>query len=246
MLGALALAVTSRLWAPPMLRQLPGFGVARAEVSGTRLLAPHEVLAASGIRMGASVWTDPAAWEAALRRNPVIAHAEVTRDLPHTLRVRVTEKRPVALVEGRTLQPVTAEGEILPVDPARVPLDLPLLRAGLAAGEDRRITSATVRTALAETGRIAELDPALAARISEVRASVGGMLRLTLTAPHAEVVLPAGADSQRLRQLRATVEDVERRMARDSTVRGTPARIDARFQDQVVVRLPAAPSSATR
>jgi hypothetical protein len=42
--------------------------------------------------------------------------------------------------------------------------------------------------------------------------------------------VPAGADLARLQQLRATLEDVERRGAE------RPARLDLRFADQIVVR----------
>lgn len=239
-LSLLAAAASSPAWGPRVLRDTPYFAAERVEVSGARLLAPHEVLAASGVRMGESVWNDPAPWVAALRRHPVIADAEVTRDLPHTLRIRVTEKRPAALVEMGTLRPATAGGEILPVDPARVPVDLPLVRARVSEGPGRQVREPAVRALLAETGRLAALDPALAARVSEVRPGQGGALRLLLASPAAEVTVPAGADAARLRLLRAALADVARRApASDSAgeVRG-PVRLDLRFADQVVVRHP--------
>lgn len=234
-LATTAAGGSSPWWGPPLLRELPGFGAERVEVSGTRLLAPHEVLAASGIRLGQSVWTDPAAWEAALRSHPVVAGAEVTRRLPSTLHVRVTEKRPAALLSGGVLRPATAAGEILPVDPARVPVDLPILRSPARERAGRVADSATLAL-LAETARIASLDPALAARVSEVAAGRNGTTTLLLSSPAAEVVLPAGAGGDRLRLLRAALADVARRAPADSA-RGL-ARLDLRFADQVVVRLP--------
>ena len=232
----LAAAAGSPFWGPPLLRRTPGFDTRRVEVSGTRLLAPHEVLAASGVKMGDNVWSDPAAWEAALRRHPVVAEAEVTRRLPGTLRIRVTEKRPAALVQAGTLRPVTAEGQVLPVDPARVPLDLPLLRTTVSPDASGRITAAPTRALLAEAGRLGDLDPALMARVSEVRPEPSGALRLVLTAPAAEVILPAGANEARLVRLRAALADLERRIPPDSTRRRT--RVDARWEDQIVVRIP--------
>lgn len=232
----LAAAASAPAWGPRVLRDTPWFGTERVEVVGARLLAPHEVLAASGIRMGESVWADPAGWETALRRHPVVAAAEVTRDLPHTLRIRVTEKRPAALVERGTLRPATADGEILPVDPARVPVDLPILRARVTEGPDRRVKEPAARRLLAETGRLASLDPALAARVSEVRPAGDGALLLALASPAAEVVVPEGAAVGRLRLLRAALADVARRPLGDSA-RGI-VRLDLRFEDQVVVRFP--------
>lgn len=235
---------SSPWWAPRVLPRIPGFAAERVEVAGTRLLAPHDVLAASGIRMGESLWTDPSGWEAALRRHPAIAAAVVERRLPHTLRIQVTEKRPAALVEGATLVPVTADGEVLPLDPARVPVDLPLARGRSDRGRDGRMKDAGMRTVLAETQRISDLDPALAARISEVRAGRPGELRLTLSNPDAEVVVPVGAQSDRLLRLDAALADVSHRLASLGGRPSTPVSVDLRFEDQVVVRMPQAAPAA--
>lgn len=229
--GLVAAAASAPLWGPPALRRVPLFDADRVEVAGTRMLAPHEVVAASGIQIGASVWTDPAAWEAALRRHPVIASARVERRLPATLRIRVTEKRPAAFVQAGTLRPATAEGELLPVDPARVPVDLPI--AGSAPDTAHRVRDRAALRLLAEAGRLADADPMLMARASEVRAGPDGALRVVLAHPPADVLLPAGAQEPRLTQLRATLDDVARRIPA-----GGRATVDARFADQVVVRLP--------
>lgn len=224
-------AVAAPLWGRDLLQRISWFEVRRVEVSGARLLPPHEVLAASGIERGSNVWEDPSAWEAALRRHPVVLSARVSRRLPHTLRIRVEEERPVALVESGSLRPATAEGVLLPVDPARVALDLPLLRTRDVAGAPGSGEGAEARSLLAETGRLAQLDPALLARVSEVRGTDSGELLLLLAHPAAEVVLPAGASSQRLRQLRTVLEEIERHPAAE-----VRPRLDLRFADQVVVR----------
>jgi cell division protein FtsQ len=226
-----AAAGSSPYWAPPALRRVPLFDADRVEVAGSSLLAPHEIVAASGIRIGASVWTDPAAWEAALRRHPVIADARVERRLPATLRIRITEKRPAAFVSVGTLRPATATGEILPVDPARVTVDLPL--AGTAPDTATRVRDRATLRLLAEAGRLADADPVLMARVSELRAGADGSTRLVLAHPRAEVLIPAGATGPRLTQLRAALADVARRVPQ-----GGRAQVDARFADMVVVRLP--------
>ena len=219
-------------WGPPVLREVGWFDAARIEVSGARLLAPHEVVSASGVRIGASIWTEPAAWEAALLRHPVIERATVERRLPATLRIRVVEKRPVALVAAGALRPATAAGELLPVDPVRVPVDLPL--AGTAPDSASRVTDPAVLRLLAEAARLADADPVLMSRVSELAAGPEeGTVRLVLAHPRAEVLLPAGAAGAGLAQLRATLDDVGRRLQPEGR-----ARVDARFADQVVVRLP--------
>lgn len=226
---ALPAVFTAPLWGPPLLARTPWFPVQRVEVAGTRIVAPHELLAASGIRLGESVWSDPAGWEERLLRHPAVAEARVTRRLPGTLRIGVREKTPVGLVEGATLRPVTGRGELLPVDPSRVPVDLPLVRVAAAEGIRPRD-----RVLLAEVERLGQLDAGLLARVSEVRWS-GEDILLTLSAPDVRVLLPVGAESARLRRLRAALADVEGRLAAGAA---GPVRIDLRFQDQAVVRFP--------
>jgi cell division protein FtsQ len=217
------------------------FRVERVEISGVQLLAPHEVLAASGVGAGQNVWQDPAPWIAALRAHPVVAEATVERSLPRTLLIHIEERRPVALLEAGTLRPATAEGELLPVDPARVPLDLPLVRGAPIAGDAARVEDPDIRLLLVEMGRLARLDPALLARISEIRRAPSGDLLLTLGHPAAELLLPAGSDPLRLRQVRAVLADLDGRGSVAADPRAAPprVRVDARFADQVVVRFPA-------
>jgi cell division protein FtsQ len=229
-----AAAAASPLWAPPALRRVEWFGARRVEVAGTRMLAPHEVLSASGVRVGANVWTDPAAWEAALKRHPVVASATVRRDLPHTLRIQVVEKAPAAFVQAGTLRPATADGEVLPVDPARASVDLPLLTTRVKTDGGHRIEDRATRAALAEAARLAALDPALMARVSELRPMPEGDLRLVL-AP-ADVLLRPGAGEPALARLRAALDAVERRAGSDSASAGRRTVVDARFDDQIVVR----------
>ncbi|HEX2191172.1 MAG TPA: FtsQ-type POTRA domain-containing protein [Longimicrobiaceae bacterium] len=226
--AALPAVLSAPLWGPRLLERTPWFRVERVEVAGSRMVAPHEVLAASGIRRGESVWRRPDAWAAALRRHPGVEDARVVRRLPSTLRVEVTEKRPVGLVEGPALHPVTARGEVLPVDPARVPVDLPLIRAARPGKETGALA--------AEVGRLGQLDPGLFARVSEVRWGGEGTLLLSVSTPDVRVLLPVGAGADRLRQLRAALDDVERRAPAGADA--GPVRLDLRFQDQVVVRYP--------
>jgi cell division protein FtsQ len=234
-LAIAALAATglaSPFWGPLLLRRIGWFEVRRVEVSGTRLLAPHVVLAASGIRQGSNVWDDPAAWEGALRGHPAVAEARVTRRFPATLRVRVLEKRPVAFVEHGALRPATASGELLPIDPARSAVDLPIVRGAWSDAAEQR----AVRGLLGEMGRLTELDPGLLSEVSEVRAGAEGPGVLVLSHRLAEIVLPAGQDSGRLAQLRAVLGELQRRLP-DSGGNGPAARVDLRFRDQIVVRL---------
>lgn len=235
LLALVAGAASSPVWAPRAGRRIEWFAAERVEVTGARLLAPHEVLRASGVRVGTNVWSDPAPFVAALRRNPAVADAEVVRVLPRTLRIRVMEKSPAALVQAGTLRPATADGEVLAVDPARAPLDLPLLTARVRVDGHGRIADAAARAALAEAGRLGALEPGLMSRVSEVRPLGGDALRLVLSAPAADVLVRDGISPEAVVRLRAALDEVARRAAAD-TLPQPRMEIDARFDDQVVVR----------
>ena len=228
------LAAGWQYWGPPLGQRIRWFAAERVEVAGARLVPPHEVLQTSGVRVGTNIWADPAPFVAALRRHPAVANAQVTRVWPRTLRIRITEKTPAALVQAGVLRPATADGEVLEVDAARGELDLPLFTARVKLDGRRRITSAGARATLAETARLAELEPALMARVSEVQPISPTETRLVLTRPAADVLVRDGIGPAALVRLRAALEDVANRAAADTT----HARmvVDARFDDQVVVR----------
>jgi hypothetical protein len=235
LLALLAAVAATPFWGPRAGRRIPWFAAERVEVAGARMLAPHEVLKASGVSVGLNVWTDPAPYVAALRRDPAVADAEIVRVLPRTLRIRVTEKAPAALVQAGTLRPATADGEVLAVDPARSPPDLPLFTGRVKVDGRGRIADAEARAALAEAGRLGALEPALMARVSEVRPAGQGGLRLILSTPAADLLVRDGISPEAVVRLRAALDDVVRRAAADTTQRGRPV-LDARFDDQVVVR----------
>jgi cell division protein FtsQ len=220
--------------APDLLRGLDFFRIERVEIAGVRVLAPHEVLAASGVHRGQSVWDDPAPWLAALRAHPGVRDAEIERSLPRTIHIRVDERRPVALVDGGALRLATADGRLLPADPAVAEVDLPLVRG--AVGDGERVSDETTLRLLTEAERVARLDPALAARISEIRAEGDTDILLVFGEPALEVVIPPGIAPEQLRRLDAVLADLARRGQPDRS--GTDGlRVDARFRDQIVVRL---------
>jgi cell division protein FtsQ len=224
-------ALAAPVWGEIALRGVSWFGVERVEISGTRYLAPHEVLTSSGIHTGQNLWDDPAGWEAALREHPVIADARITRRLPRTLRVRIEEKRPVAFLEAGTLQPVSSSGELLPIDPTRAPVDLPIIQA------PKTPTDSTTLRMLAETDRLSRLDPALFAEVSEIR-SRDAAGTLVLRHRIAEIILPHGVEAMQLTQLRSVLLDLERRLeGSGSTPSKDLPRVDLRYGDQIVVRL---------
>ena len=237
LIAALAAALVLGLAVVPLvLRQLGTFNVRRVEVRGTRYLAPHEALRASGITRAANIFDDFSVWRDSLERHPLIASARIEREWPSTIRLLIEEADPIALVAGTSspLQPIAADGQLLPIDPTRLDLDLPVI-AGPSISPvkgKKPVASARTRRVLGVLEVIRNIEPEMYGWISEAEEVPGG-LRIRLRAPvSAEALLPALPEEAQLRRLRLALADLA---ARKDMVR--LIRIDARFRDQIVVAL---------
>src|SRR5690606_2884838 len=123
-----------------------------------------------------------------IRAHPVVEDVQITRRLPGTLRIRVREKAAVALVaDDDALLLATAAGEILPVDPASVEVDLPIVHGSFADSAG----AASVRRALDMIGHLADLDPDLMAATSEALPPTGPSEPLRLVHTVGDILVPA-------------------------------------------------------
>lgn len=224
---AAALGATAPAWSPPLLSRLPLFDVREVGVVGTRYVQPDEVVRRAGVAADASVWDDPAGWEAAVEGHPLVRGATVERVGLSRLEIQVREVEPVALVPGDGLVPVDAEGRTMPLDPAEADLDLPLLPG--AAVEDGRLADGRDRLEVLVALRRAE--PGFVRRVSTITAGEHGSLRVRLTEGQAcdVVLLPAARPVAAFRR-------VERALGRHEGGDAVRAA-DARFEGQVVLRL---------
>lgn len=134
LLGGAALVARN---APAALRSLDAFHVDRVEVLGTHYLAPDDVLEASRIHEGSSVFDDVDVWHAALLEHPLIDAVEIERDLPGTIVLRIDEADPIAFARTPVLRPVDVAGRVLPIDLAAASLDLPIL--SVPAGDRKSV-----------------------------------------------------------------------------------------------------------
>jgi len=194
------------------------FHVGKVEIEGARYIDPADVLARLAIDTAASVWMDLAPLERRLAAHPQIGAVRVRRKLPGTLVVAIEENLPVALVPSRGgFRPYDGAGRMLPIDPSRVRVDLPIVL---------RPDTAVLRL-LAE---VRAADPPLFARISEVRRAgkSGGELLVTLDSVPVRAMLDVSA--RRLAEIYPVERDLARRQAR-------VAELDLRYRDQVIARL---------
>lgn len=216
---------------PRLLRRLDTFRVRQVEVRGTRYLAPHEVLEVSGLGEQSSVFDAPETWIGALERHPMIESARVERRLPSTVRIVVTETRPVALARVGTLVPVDRFGRVLPLAPEAARLDLPILIGEVEVDAAGLIADPDARAAVGALARLQDEEPALARAVSEFAG--GGALRLLLRLGEPTLaLLPLEPSRTRLNEVRRTLDHL--------ATRGELARVrvvDGRFEGQVVVSL---------
>jgi cell division protein FtsQ len=215
MLCGLAVAA-SPVWGPRVLSQLAFFRVRAVEVEGAHYVAAGDIVAAMRVDTTVSVWDDIRPYAARLRTLQELAGASVTRKLPGTLLVRVTEKAPVALIPATgDLRVYDGTGTALPIDPARIDMDLPIVNL-----PDRRV--------LKLLDNVRSQIPGLYARISDVRRLSSGDLVVTM--PDVVVRAPGNVDAGRLADVLPVTADLARRHVR-------AAELDLRYRDQVVVRL---------
>lgn len=224
---AAAIGLGAPWWGPPLLSRIEAFRVRSVSVAGTRFVSEFDVLRRAAIPDSASVWNDPTNWEVRVEADPLVADAEVVRSGASGLEVRIREVEPVALVPTPELVPVDREGRLLPLDPARAGLDLPILHLE-AAGAGERIEGSEARRLLELLTRLREAEPGFVARASELRLLEGGGAEVFLTEG------PEGCERVRL-PLDEPVRALERIGLVLSVRDSATVAVDARFDGQVVV-----------
>lgn len=226
---AAALGATVPLWGPPALARLPVFTVEEVGVVGTRYVPPDEVVRRAEVEPDASVWDDPGAWERRVEAHPLVREAAVSRAGFRRLEIQVREVEPVALVPGSGLVPVDAEGRALPLDPAEVDLDLPLLPGGRV--EEGEVAEDGGRDLLRVLVALRRHEPDFVRRVSSVARGEHGSVRVRLTEGQAceLILLPRERPVEAFRR-------VESALGRHGDADGVRAA-DARFDGQVVLRL---------
>ncbi|HEX5438776.1 MAG TPA: FtsQ-type POTRA domain-containing protein [Gemmatimonadaceae bacterium] len=214
--AAVLVLVSAPLWAPRALAHLSYFRVRHVQVDGLRYLAPAVVLARLQVDTTASVWDDVRPLERRVAAAPDVRSVTISRKLPGTLVVHVTEDLPIAFIPSTSgLHAVDSAGQVLSIDASRVNVDLPVLA---------KPDTALLRLLCAARRAM----PALFSRISDVKRV--GRSELVLTLPETRVRADTGLTIQRLADIIPVERDLARRGARAS-------ELDLRFRDQVIARL---------
>lgn len=213
-LGTGALLAAGWLVAPTAGRRLAYFDVRHVEVVGARNVPYSAIVESLKLPRSASVFDPLAPIAQRARKVPGVRSAEVSRRLPGTLVVKVTEAVPVALAGTRQgLRMLDERGRTLPFEPSRSAPDLPIVPA----------PDSLVAQLL---GRMRQVDPDFFQQVDaawRVRGDV--VLRLD----DYRVWLRGDAGSEAIEAVRLVTRQLKRG--------GRPwAELDGRFADQIVVR----------
>lgn len=210
------LVITIPLWAPLVMRRMDFFRVRRLEIIGTRYIPTTDIVARANVDTTRSVWDPMGPLADRVRTHPGVQHVDVSRKLPGTIVITVTEYQPIALVPGpQGFRVFDERGVALPIDPSRVDVDAPVLAAAdpallhLLAGMKRSLAP-------------------LYSRVSELRRV--GTHELLFQLDDAPVRTMSTVTLEDLHQIEAVEEDLRKRAAR-------VVELDLRYKDQIIARL---------
>jgi cell division septal protein FtsQ len=234
LLGLLVVAggLAGAVWGRKLLVKIEFFNVRRVAVVGAHWVAPDSVLELAAIGSDRSAWDDYSSVERRLAEHPLIEEADVHRWGLRGLRIVIVEVEPLALVGVPALQAVRGDGTLLPIDPSRTSVDLPLLTMPAEVVEDSsRLSDGPALQALKAFAGLHALDPGLTAIVSdfELADEQGLLANLDGAQPAQRLALPLQVDESLVRRVRATLADLRSRGIAASV-------IEARYVGQIVVR----------
>ena len=193
------------LGAYPLALTTPKFGIRDFEVAGSRRQSAEQLARSAGVQLGENLFgVDIDESEGRLVAEPWIRTAKLSRQLPHTLKIKVSEYEARAIVAvGGKLYLVTPEGQSFKQLEAGDTADLPIITGVTADGLslDRQREVARVRSCLALIQDYSELPLGRQYPAQEVHVEQDGTM--TLSIGRQGIVLALGADSQRKKLLMA-------------------------------------------
>lgn len=213
-LGGVALVAFVWLGLPRIARRMDFFRVQKVDVRGLRNMRAADIVRQLPIRTGMSLYDPLDSIALAADSIPGVQQASVGRRWPGTMVITVTEADPVGLVmKGGKLQLVSDRGRVLRFDPTVAAPDLPLVREAdsLVAGflDHLRTADPTFFGRVNSAWRVAD----------DVVLSVDGQRYWFRPDAPAEVI----------RAVTVVAQDLASKNRKW-------AELDARFDDQVVVR----------
>jgi len=200
-------------------------------VKGNVYLEQSTILAAAQIPVGEKTFdVDIVAVRQRVEALPFVREAKVTRILPSTIEISVSEKQPVALLNHDGLWPVDRHGFVLPAIEAEVRLDVPVVSGELLVPDPRTqrlpIPGINLSTFI---GHLHKEKPVLYHQISEFHLDANGELTLFLLGDGAPALLGKQRWLERCERLHTLLQYLAASGKRTQI-------LDLRYDNQVVVR----------
>jgi len=210
--GAVALVIVVA-GAPSVLRRMDVFTVRRIDAVGSVYLTAEEIARIAKVPPEANIFDDTEPFRRRVLAVRGIAQVKVRRRLPGALVFEIEEFPAVALApsQGR-LALIDRRGRVLPFDPARAPVDLPIAEADSAVA--------------GLIDRIGETDPALSGAVTTASRQKS---TIVLETDKHRLLFRVGATTKDIQGAAAVISELARRNMR-------VAEVDARFEGRVIVR----------
>ena len=222
------LIVSANLWKSSLRLQ-------RVTVEGNRIVETAEIMQLVRIQKNTQLQDiDLTAVQKDILSHHFIKDAVVERDLPATLKITITERLPLAIVNSAEILYLDEEGVVLPHSISKQLFDLPVLSGispEIALAPGGTINNPDVHEALQILATSKLVSKELYHLISEVRLRGGGDIVLYAAEWGVPIIFGRGDIANKLVRLEAFWNDIVREKGSQRL-----QYVDLRFDDQVVVR----------
>lgn len=222
------LIVSANLWKTSLRVQ-------RVTVEGNRIVETAEIMQLVRIQKNTQLQDiDLTAVQKDILSHHFIKDAVVERDLPATLKITITERLPLAIVNSAEILYLDEDGVVLPHSISKQLFDLPVLSGispEIALAPGGTINNPDVHEALQILATSKLVSKELYHLISEVRLRSGGDIVLYAAEWGVPIIFGRGDIANKLVRLEAFWNDIVREKGSQRL-----QYVDLRFDDQVVVR----------
>ena len=224
----IGLIVSANLWKTSLRVQ-------RVTVEGNRIVETAEIMQLVRIQKNTQLQDiDLTAVQKDILSHHFIKDAVVERDLPATLKITITERLPLAIVNSAEILYLDEDGVVLPHSISKQLFDLPVLSGispEIALAPGGTINNPDVHEALQILATSKLVSKELYHLISEVRLRSGGDIVLYAAEWGVPIIFGCGDIANKLVRLEAFWNDIVREKGSQRL-----QYVDLRFDDQVVVR----------
>ena len=231
--ACLILGAVAKFLGVPIVQKVashPVFMVREVVVEGARYIDSEKISASAGIEPGINIFdVDLAGVAQALKNEYTAENFTVFRRLPQTVVIEVYERKPVALLNMKTLVGVDSEGVPLPHIGAGMIDSLPII-SGISSVSSLSDSTTRVRliSGLRMLDRISSEAPAVYSRISEVDVTNMAEMGISLVDNGIRVIIGDQDWKSKIPKLDRIINEVTRRRDKVKTV-------DVRIPDKVIV-----------